>query len=167
MAHAGGVKLSISKPRNSSSPLGALISAPDCSFEGYLRHPQTTIRAATSRDSVALLAEAILPLAQYYAHIEIAAEGATDGDESRQTDLWRAYAGLKEAASNFAMARVAKRADIYPVFRRPRPERTGRSSSASSRRRAQADLKRLGSSTRRVSCRAPGRRHGTISASRR
>ena len=71
-----------------------------------------------SRDCVALLAEAILPLAQYYAHIEIAAEGATDGDESRQTDLWRAYAGLKEAASNFAMARVARRADIYPVFRR-------------------------------------------------
>jgi uncharacterized protein len=71
-----------------------------------------------SRDCVALLAEAILPLTQYYAHIEIGAEGATDGDESRQTDLWRAYAGLKEAASNFAMARVARRADIYPVFRK-------------------------------------------------
>ena len=70
-----------------------------------------------SRDCVALLAEAILPLTQYYAHIEIAAEGATNIDESRHTDLWRAYAGLKEAASNFAMARVATRADIYPVFR--------------------------------------------------
>ncbi len=71
-----------------------------------------------SRDCVALLAEAILPLTQYYAHIEIGAEDATDGHESRQTDLWRAYAGLKEAASNFAMARVARRADIYPVFRK-------------------------------------------------
>jgi uncharacterized protein len=71
-----------------------------------------------SRVCVALLAEAILPLTQYYAHIEIGAEGATDGEESRQTDLWRAYAGLKEAASNFAMARVARRADIYPVFRK-------------------------------------------------
>lgn len=70
-----------------------------------------------SRDCVALLAEAILPLTQYYAHIEIAAEGATNSDESRHTDLWRAYAGLTKAASNFAMARVATRADIYPVFR--------------------------------------------------
>src|SRR5580693_7493310 len=70
-----------------------------------------------SRDCVALLAEAILPLTQYYAHIEIAAEGAINSDESRHTDLWRAYASLKEAASNFAMARVATRADIYPVFR--------------------------------------------------
>jgi uncharacterized protein len=71
-----------------------------------------------SQDCVALLAEAILPLTQYYAHIEIAGEGATDGDGSRQTDLWRAYARLKEAAPNFAMARVARRADIYPVFRK-------------------------------------------------
>ena len=70
-----------------------------------------------SQDCVALLAEAILPLTQYYAHIEIAGEGATDGDGGRQTDLWLAYAGLKEAAPNFAMARVARRADIYPVFR--------------------------------------------------
>jgi hypothetical protein len=70
-----------------------------------------------SRDCVALLAEEILPLTQYYAHIEIAAEGATNSDESRHTDLWRAYAGLTKAASNFAMARVATRADIYPVFR--------------------------------------------------
>jgi hypothetical protein len=71
-----------------------------------------------SQACVALLAEAILPLTQYYAHIEIAGEGATDGDGSRQTDLWLAYAGLKEAAPNFAMARVARRADIYPVFRK-------------------------------------------------
>jgi uncharacterized protein len=70
-----------------------------------------------SRDCVALLAEAILPQTQYYAHIEIAAEGAINSDESPHTDLWRAYAGLKEGASNFAMARVATRADIYPVFR--------------------------------------------------
>ncbi len=69
-----------------------------------------------SRDCVALLAEAILPLTQYYAYIEIADEGAAD--DSREKDLWRAYAGLKEEAPNFAMARVAGRADIYPVFRK-------------------------------------------------
>ena len=33
-------------------------------------------------------------------------------------ELWRAYAGLKEAAPGFAMARVAGRGDIYPVFRK-------------------------------------------------
>jgi uncharacterized protein len=71
-----------------------------------------------SHDCVTLLAEAILPLTQYFAYIEIADEGATDEAESRQKDLWRAYAGLKEAASNFAMTRVTRRADIYPVFRK-------------------------------------------------
>ena len=70
-----------------------------------------------SRDCVALLAEAILPLTQYYAYIEIADEGSLDGG-GREKDLWRAYADLKEAAPNFAMARVAGRADIYPVFRK-------------------------------------------------
>ena len=71
-----------------------------------------------SRDCVALLAEAILPLTQYYAYIEIADEGSLDDGGGREKDLWRAYAGLKEAAPNFAMARVAGRADIYPVFRK-------------------------------------------------
>ncbi|RBP06480.1 hypothetical protein DFR50_13037 [Roseiarcus fermentans] len=69
-----------------------------------------------SRECVALLMQAILPLAQYYAYIEIA-----DEDSPRDfggKELWRAYAGLKEAAPNFAMARVAGRSDIYPVFRK-------------------------------------------------
>ena len=70
-----------------------------------------------SQECVALLAESILPLTQYYAYIEIADEGETD-HRVREKDLWRAYAGLKETASNFAMARVAGRADIYPVFRK-------------------------------------------------
>ena len=39
-------------------------------------------------------------------------------DAQIKKDLWRAYVGLKERASNFAMARVAGRADIYPVFRK-------------------------------------------------
>jgi uncharacterized protein len=71
--------------------------------------------AGDSRECVAMLGQAILPLTQYYAYIEIADEDASD---AREKDLWRAYAGLKEKASNFAMARVAGRADIYPVFRK-------------------------------------------------
>jgi uncharacterized sporulation protein YeaH/YhbH (DUF444 family) len=69
-----------------------------------------------SRECVALLSQAILPLAQYYAYIEIADEGSSL-DESHK-ELWRAYAALKEAEQGFAMARVADRADIYPVFRK-------------------------------------------------
>ena len=107
-----------------SSALKAMIAARDARYPAadwnvYCAQASDGDNSAgDSRECVALLAEAILPLAQYYAHIEIAAEGASDGDESRQSDLWRAYAGLKEAASNFAMARVAGRADIYPVFRK-------------------------------------------------
>jgi uncharacterized sporulation protein YeaH/YhbH (DUF444 family) len=69
-----------------------------------------------SRECVALLAQSILPLAQYYAYIEIADEGSPLDFSGKE--LWRAYAALKEAAPNFATARVAGRADIYPVFRK-------------------------------------------------
>jgi uncharacterized sporulation protein YeaH/YhbH (DUF444 family) len=72
--------------------------------------------AGDSSECVALLENAALPLTQYYAYIEIADEHASD--DGRQKDLWRAYAVLKEKVSNFAMARVAGRADIYPVFRK-------------------------------------------------
>jgi uncharacterized protein len=69
-----------------------------------------------SRACVALLMQSILPLVQYYAYIEIADEGSPLDVSGKE--LWRAYAGLKEAAPGFAMARVAGRADIYPVFRK-------------------------------------------------
>ena len=107
-----------------SSALKAMIAARDARYPAadwnvYCAQASDGDNSAgDSQECVALLAEAILPLAQYYAYIEIVAEGASDGDESRQSDLWRAYAGLKEAAPNFAMARVAGRADIYPVFRK-------------------------------------------------
>ncbi len=69
-----------------------------------------------SRACVAMLMQSILPLVQYYAYIEIADEDSPIDVGGKE--LWRAYAGLKEAAPNFALARVAGRADIYPVFRK-------------------------------------------------
>jgi uncharacterized protein len=72
--------------------------------------------SSDSRECVALLAQSILPLVQYYAYIEIADEGSPLDFSGKE--LWRAYAALKEAAPNFATARVAGRADIYPVFRK-------------------------------------------------
>ncbi len=68
---------------------------------------------------VELLRDAILPLTQYYAYIEI-----SDGPQEENyphlsfgKDLWRGYCELAESAPNFAMKRVADRADVYPVFR--------------------------------------------------
>jgi uncharacterized sporulation protein YeaH/YhbH (DUF444 family) len=69
-----------------------------------------------SRECVALLSQTILPLVQYYAYIEIADEGSAPDGSGKE--LWRAYAALKETDPSFAMARVASRADIYPVFRK-------------------------------------------------
>jgi uncharacterized sporulation protein YeaH/YhbH (DUF444 family) len=68
---------------------------------------------------VGLLQEIILPLAQYFAYIEIAdrAEGGNRSGAKNGKELWRGYAGLEQNAPNFAMKQVAEAADIYPVFR--------------------------------------------------
>lgn len=69
-------------------------------------------------DCVELLNEAILPLTQYYAYIEIAEslDEGVHGFLAGGKDLWRGYKELSGAA-NFAMKQVAGRGDIYPVFR--------------------------------------------------
>lgn len=67
-----------------------------------------------------LLRDEIMKLCQYYAYVEIIDEreseifGATDNG----TALWRAYRIVDGAISNFQMTRIARPADIYPVFRK-------------------------------------------------
>ncbi len=56
----------------------------------------------------ALLAEQILPLARYYAYLQVAEE---------EQNLWQEYAQLQAAFAHFAMRKVAQASDIYPVFR--------------------------------------------------
>lgn len=56
-----------------------------------------------------VLSNDILPWCQYFAYIEI-----TPGEPQ---NLWREYEKLQGAHSNFAMQRIEKPADIYPVFR--------------------------------------------------
>ena len=57
-----------------------------------------------------ILGEGILPLAQYYAYIEI-----TEGEPQ---NLWVEYEQLQAAhPGHFAMQRITGPADIYPVFR--------------------------------------------------
>ena len=70
-----------------------------------------------TRECVALL-EAIDPAAHPILRLYRDRRGGRGRSTAAARNLWRAYAGLKEAAPDFAMARVAGRADIYPVFRK-------------------------------------------------
>lgn len=57
-----------------------------------------------------LLAENIMPFVQYYAYIEIT--------EDRHQNLWQEYLKINDQWENFAMQRIERVADIYPVFRK-------------------------------------------------
>jgi uncharacterized sporulation protein YeaH/YhbH (DUF444 family) len=58
------------------------------------------------------LRDSLLPLARYYAYIEI-----PDAAAGRGSALWAQYEELARASGNFAMRRVSRREEIYPVFR--------------------------------------------------
>jgi uncharacterized sporulation protein YeaH/YhbH (DUF444 family) len=66
----------------------------------------------------ALLSEAILPLCQYFAYLEVGAEEnrAPAGFINHRTALWQAYEPLRDQGA-IAMRRVTHRREIYPVFR--------------------------------------------------
>jgi uncharacterized sporulation protein YeaH/YhbH (DUF444 family) len=56
-----------------------------------------------------LLINSVLPAVQYFAYVEI-----TDGDAQ---NLWHEYLQVKDFHPHFAMQKIEKPADIYPVFR--------------------------------------------------
>ncbi len=56
-----------------------------------------------------LLAKAILPIARYYAYIEIT--------KRNHQSLWEHYAELTPQFRNFAMQQIEEAEDIYPIFR--------------------------------------------------
>ena len=66
-----------------------------------------------------LLAEEVIPVCQYYAYVEILDEREFElfGNPEAGAALWRSYREVAESRENFAMKRVTKPADIYPVFR--------------------------------------------------
>ncbi len=72
-----------------------------------------------SEKCAVLLDETLMPLAQYFAYVEILDEREMEifRDESQGAELWRHYLSVAERWPNFAMKRVSKPADIYPVFR--------------------------------------------------
>lgn len=66
-----------------------------------------------------LLANHLMPLCQYYAYVEILDEREVEifRDSREGSPLWTAYHPVADAWANFAAKRIAKPADIYPVFR--------------------------------------------------
>jgi uncharacterized sporulation protein YeaH/YhbH (DUF444 family) len=66
-----------------------------------------------------LLDRELMKLCQYFAYVEIISEAEASflTSEASGTQLWRSYGTLRAAWPNFAMRRIARPADIYPVFR--------------------------------------------------
>jgi len=72
-----------------------------------------------SETCVQLLQEKVMPLCQYYAYVEILDEREYElfGNPDVGAALWRAYKRVGTDWKNFATKRIARPADIYPVFR--------------------------------------------------
>ncbi|MEM6415750.1 MAG: YeaH/YhbH family protein, partial [Pseudomonadota bacterium] len=68
---------------------------------------------------VELLSEAVMPIVQYYAYIEILDERELEvfSDAETGAELWRAYREFAPAFAHFAQTRIARPQDIFPVFR--------------------------------------------------
>lgn len=66
-----------------------------------------------------LMREALMPLVQYFAYIEIIEEEEAEFLRSDDTgaELWTTYQKLTADHGNFAMKRISRAGDIYPVFR--------------------------------------------------
>lgn len=66
-----------------------------------------------------LLSGELMGLCQYFAYVEIIAEEEARflKSDGNGTELWRSYRTVAADWPNFAMKRIARPADIYPVFR--------------------------------------------------
>jgi len=75
-------------------------------------------QSGDAKRCVELLESEIMPICQYYAYIEILDEREMEvfSNEEAGAELWRAYRGMAEDWSNFVTKRIAKPADIFPVF---------------------------------------------------
>ncbi len=75
-------------------------------------------QSGDARTCVEMLNQQIMPLCQYYAYIEILDEREMEvfASDDSGAELWRAYRTVAEDWNNFATKRIAKPADIFPVF---------------------------------------------------
>jgi uncharacterized sporulation protein YeaH/YhbH (DUF444 family) len=75
-------------------------------------------QSGDAKRCVELLESELMPTCQYYAYIEILDEREMEvfSSEEAGAELWRAYRMVAEGWKNFATKRIAKPADIFPVF---------------------------------------------------
>lgn len=68
---------------------------------------------------VELLVNELLPICQYYAYVEILTEAEVSryAGTANGKELWRSYRAVDNEWPKFSMKHIAKRSDIYPVFR--------------------------------------------------
>jgi uncharacterized sporulation protein YeaH/YhbH (DUF444 family) len=71
-----------------------------------------------SAKCIELLDQQLLPVCQYYAYVEILDEREmeTFANEENGAELWRSYRTMRDKWKNFATKRIARPADIFPVF---------------------------------------------------
>ncbi|MEM1102573.1 MAG: YeaH/YhbH family protein [Pseudomonadota bacterium] len=76
-------------------------------------------QSGDAKRCVELLNDAVMPISQYYAYIEILDEREMEvfADINGGAELWRAYRTVQDAWENFATTRISKPQDIFPVFR--------------------------------------------------
>jgi uncharacterized sporulation protein YeaH/YhbH (DUF444 family) len=60
-----------------------------------------------------LLKDAILPVSQYFAYLEVGEEGSPSSSDSA---LWSLYQRLRTDGSPLSMRKVSRRSEIFPVF---------------------------------------------------
>jgi uncharacterized sporulation protein YeaH/YhbH (DUF444 family) len=68
-------------------------------------------------ETMHLLNEAILPVCQYFAYVELGESEIDAAGPTRETTLWSTYKRLCAQGAPLAMRRVGSRREIYPVFR--------------------------------------------------
>lgn len=81
-----------------------------------------------------LLQNAILPLCQYFAYVEVSgptAESQGYVPHHGQSSLWITYAALQKESGKFQMRRVSRREHIYSVFRQLFQRRVAKTAEAS------------------------------------
>jgi uncharacterized sporulation protein YeaH/YhbH (DUF444 family) len=71
-----------------------------------------------SANCVNLMHEALLPVCQYFAYVEVHDRRQAEIFLSNQnvSELWKTYQKLCDGHPNFAMKRVFSKADVFPVF---------------------------------------------------
>jgi len=65
-----------------------------------------------------ILTQVLLPVCQYFAYVEVwdSHEAEMFPDDSNVTRLWQTYEEVRQSHKNFAVKKVTKAADIFPVL---------------------------------------------------